>query len=182
MKRMFFAVTATLALAAPFAAQAQVTQTFRYDGQGRVSGVATALPAGSRTASYGYDDANNRTARSQLDRGSSAFTSTLPSGSTLVPTQRLLSPNGQVEFKFEQDGNVVLRQSSTVLWQSSTDNGAGLRLQMLTGGNLVLYDPGGTALWATATNGNSGAYLEVRNDGTAVILNSAGTTVLWEVP
>jgi YD repeat-containing protein len=182
MKRMFFAVTATLALAAPFAAQAQVTQTFRYDGQGRVSGVATALPAGSRTASYGYDDADNRTARSQMDTGNAAFTSSLPSGNNLVPTQRLLSPNGQVEFKFEQDGNIVLRQGSTVLWQSSTANGAGLSLQMLPDGNLVLYDPGDTAIWGSQTGGNAGANLEVRNDGTAVILNSAGTTVLWEVP
>jgi YD repeat-containing protein len=177
-------IAATWAFAATVTSQphAQVTQTFRYDAQGRLSGVATALPAGSRVSNYNYDDADSRTERNQWDTGNTTFTNTLPSERNLVPTQRLLSPNGQVEFKFEQDGNIVLREGATVLWQNGTSTGTGLFLQMQLVGNLVLYRPGVAPIWATPTDGNTGAYLQVRDNGTAVVLNSAGTTVLWEVP
>lgn len=50
-------------LAAP--AIAQVAQTYQYDSNGRLKAVTTTGSAGTNTAAYTYDDADNRTSRSQ---------------------------------------------------------------------------------------------------------------------
>jgi YD repeat-containing protein len=65
-------VTIALALAGlPAAALAQVTQTYSYDPNGRLTGVTTTGSAGTNTAAYAYDDADNRTSRSQT--GTAAY-------------------------------------------------------------------------------------------------------------
>jgi YD repeat-containing protein len=69
MKRALAAMTAAGAIATGFSAQAQVTQTYTYDANGRLVAVATSSSGGSHASSYTYDDANNRTARSQVGTG-----------------------------------------------------------------------------------------------------------------
>lgn len=70
-------VCVALALAVvPAAASAQVTQTYQYDANGRLTGVATTGAAGTNTAAYAYDDADNRTSRSQT--GTTAYATLLP--------------------------------------------------------------------------------------------------------
>lgn len=54
------------------AAHAQVTQTYTYDANGRLTGVSTTGGSGINTAAYAYDDADNRTGRSQS--GAAAYT------------------------------------------------------------------------------------------------------------
>ena len=65
-----------LALAAlPASTLAQVTQAYQYDGHGRLTGVTTTGGAGTHTSAYAYDDANNRTYRSQT--GTTAYAAIL---------------------------------------------------------------------------------------------------------
>lgn len=60
----------------PALAAAQVAQTFSYDAHGRLTGVTTAGSAGTNTAAYVYDDADNRTSRSQT--GTAAYATLAP--------------------------------------------------------------------------------------------------------
>ncbi|MDI6623262.1 MAG: RHS repeat protein [Brevundimonas sp.] len=61
----------------PAAAVAQVTQTYQYDANGRLTGVTTSGAGGTHASSYAYDDANNRTYRSQT--GTMAYAALLQS-------------------------------------------------------------------------------------------------------
>lgn len=70
--RSYAVVSVTMALAfLPAQALAQVTQTYQYDGNGRLTGVTTTGGAGSHVSAYAYDDAHNRTFRSQT--GTTAY-------------------------------------------------------------------------------------------------------------
>lgn len=69
-------LSAALALTAlPAAALAQVTQTYQYDANGRLTGVTTSGGGGVHSSVYAYDDANNRTYRSQT--GTTAYAALL---------------------------------------------------------------------------------------------------------
>lgn len=70
--RSLLGASVVLALVSlPAVAAAQVTQTYQYDGNGRLTGVSTSGSAGSHSSVYAYDDANNRTFRSQT--GTTAY-------------------------------------------------------------------------------------------------------------
>jgi hypothetical protein len=81
-------------------------------------------------------------------------------------------------FNFQQDGNLVLSNSSgQVLWATGTE-GRGEILSMQSDGNLVIYGAG-RPLWATNTNGNPGAFLAIQGDGNLVIYARNGRQALW---
>lgn len=70
------AISIALALGGlPAVAVAQVTQAYQYDANGRLTGVITSGAGGVHTSSYTYDDANNRTYRSQT--GTAAYAAML---------------------------------------------------------------------------------------------------------
>ena len=70
--RSFGIASIAMALAVlPAPTLAQVTQTYQYDGNGRLIGVSTTGGAGSHSSVYTYDDANNRMFRSQT--GTTAY-------------------------------------------------------------------------------------------------------------
>ncbi len=63
---------------------------------------------------------------------------------------------------------------------TSVDSPGGqYRLEMQSGGDLVLEAAGGRVLWSSGTSGSPGAYALMRRDGTFVIETARGR-VLWE--
>lgn len=105
----------------------------------------------------------------------------LPSGAILYPGQTVRSCDGRFTLAHQTDGNVVLYQGPTPLWNTHTDGRTTESLRMQTDGNFVLYGPGLVPLWNSVTPGNPGASLLVRNDG-KVVVQSTGGTVLWSAP
>ena len=89
-------------------------------------------------------------------------------GDGLDPGQHLYSNDLRFEFIYQTDGNLVLYQQGTPIWNTATITSPGHAI-MQTDGNFVLYNSSGIPYWATNTWGNSGAYLIVQNDGNVVI-------------
>ena len=160
-------------------AMAQDVQTYRYDSNGRVTAVATARPTSGVFAVYNLDDADNRTRRWAAPTAVTTIAWRLPSGYSLLPTQKLTSQDGRFTLTLEQDGNLVLRFGAGVLWSTGTATGEAFWFRMAPTGELLLYGPSLNAVWTTGTS-SAGAWLELRNDGNLVLLNSSGTTVLWQ--
>ena len=94
------------ALALP--ASAQVTQSYQYDGNGRLTGVSTSDTGGTNTAAYAYDDADNRTSRSQT--GSSAWALlSLPIDRALEPGVALASTDDWFSLALLVTGAAAMR-------------------------------------------------------------------------
>lgn len=108
----------------------------------------------------------------------SAKCGTLLVGQALVLGESLTSCNGEYKLGLQSDGNLVLYQGATALWNSATNGSAAHDALMQGDGNLVLYTSAGLAVWDSGTNGNDGADLVVQNDGNAVIYTTSGTA-LW---
>jgi hypothetical protein len=102
----------------------------------------------------------------------------LGSGQSLARGQSKVSCDGRFTFAHQGDGNVVLYQGGTPLWNTRTNGRSTGNLVMQGDGNLVLYTPGGSPIWASGTNGRNGATLAVQNDGNAVIY-APGPTAVW---
>ena len=75
---------------------------------------------------------------------------------SLLPGQSLMSPDGHYTFKFQADGNLLLRRNDdgSKMWASNTPQTTppAVRLTMQADGNLVLYPAVGSAIWYTGTN------------------------------
>lgn len=162
-------------------AHAQTTQTYTYDPNGRLIGVATATGdrSGGVVTEYDYDDADNRTERQSYGVGPPTNSYQLTNGQTLLPTQFLLSPSNSATLILQQDGNLALYCGSTPKWATGTTSGRSLYLQMQSDGNLVIYDVDFLPLWASNTAGNPGAVLTLHNSGNLILMNAANTSVLW---
>jgi hypothetical protein len=98
----------------------------------------------------------------------------LASGAVLLPDQVLASCDGRFAFLLQSDGNVVLYQDGTALWNSGTNGLPGGALVLQTDGNLVLYGPAWSVLWQSHTAGHDGAALAVQDDGNVVLYGPAG--------
>ncbi len=81
-------------------ANAQVTQTYSYDANGRLTGVSTTGSGGTNTAAYVYDDADNRTSRSQTGTSTWAALSRLPVGQSLHLIKRWSRPTAGSVSRF----------------------------------------------------------------------------------
>ncbi len=97
----------------------------------------------------------------------------LHSNGVLSRGQAIHSCSGRYTFVHQTDGNVVLYDGSTPLWNSRTNGRATSSLVMQGDGNLVLYN-GGSAVWASGTNGHADAFLAMQDDGNAVIYGAGG--------
>jgi glucose/arabinose dehydrogenase len=157
-------------------AAAQAAQSYTYDANGRLVGVSTTGPAGSNTASYTYDDANNRTLRGQGGVSYWAALRRLPADSPLPPHQALTSPDGTWSLAFRSSGRLELWSAETPLpsdlaamFEVSTDGDArflppsGLatteaRLELASDGSLLMLDRADQVLWRSdaATAGEDG--------------------------
>jgi hypothetical protein len=102
----------------------------------------------------------------------------LTRGESLGPGQSVSSCDGRFRLTMQTDGNLVLYQQSTALWNSGTQGTTGQRAIMQNDGNFVVYDAGNNAVWHSHTYNNPGAYLAVQNDGNLVVYNGGGS-YLW---
>lgn len=110
-----------------------------------------------------------------------ATASTLASGATLRPGQKLVSPNGKFQAKMQTNGNFVLsRLADAHKLASTATHVAGSRLVMQANGNLVLRSPDDANLWSR-TQGTAGAVLTLRNDGNLTVVQRDGD-LAWSSP
>lgn len=163
-------------------AVAQSVQTYTYDSQGRLIGVATAKGArgGGVVTEYDYDDAGNRTERQAYGVGAPANADRMTNGETLVLTQFLISPNAAATLLLQQDGNLVVYCASNPKWATGTTAGRSMYFQAQSDGNLVVYDVDFLPIWASNTSGNPGAVLTLLNSGNLILKDSTGATTLWQ--
>jgi hypothetical protein len=106
------------------------------------------------------------------------------SAQALFVGQSVLSCDGRFTLLMASNGDLILEWTAgPTLWDSGTGaaNNGGAYLDMLAGGNLVIY---GNCLapnnicWSTATDANPGAFVVVQDDGNLVVY-SAGGVQLW---
>ncbi|MGU7813833.1 protease pro-enzyme activation domain-containing protein [Burkholderia sp. AW49-1] len=96
-------------------------------------------------------------------------------GTTLKPRQAVYSASGTHELLMQDDGNLVLYNTTNgaAVWNTGTYGNPGAYAVFQTDGNFVVYSANGTALWYSATYGHSGAqYLAVQDDGNMVMYQS----------
>ncbi|GAA0622533.1 hypothetical protein GCM10009422_18120 [Brevundimonas kwangchunensis] len=147
------------------AAEAQATQSYTYDANGRLVGVTTSGPAGTHASSYSYDDANNRTLRGQGGVSYWAALRRLPADNPLLPHQALTSPDGTWSLAFRPSGRLELWSASTPLpsdlaamFEVSSEGDARFlppsgiattdaRLELASDGSLLMVDPADQVLW-----------------------------------
>ena len=104
--------------------------------------------------------------------------SVLPPGSTLLPGDRMSSPDKTEVLLFQQDGNVVTYSDGKASWSTGV---RGNRLVFQAEGNFVLYlDTAGKTVPAWHTNTHQkGARLALQDDGNFVVYN-AGNGPVWD--
>ncbi len=163
-------VSVALALASlPAAVIAQVTQIYQYDANGRLIGVTTTGSGGTNTAAYAYDDADNRTSRSQTGATAWAALSELRVGDTLNPDQALVAPNGRFTFAYRPSGRLELWRGDEAVWSFRPSDSAPSFDLAVTGAARLRLSP--------ALSSVQPAHLAVRDDGRLVL--RADGAVLW---
>ncbi|WP_275906263.1 protease pro-enzyme activation domain-containing protein [Burkholderia semiarida] len=93
-------------------------------------------------------------------------------GTMLKPRQAVYSASGNHELLMQDDGNLVLYNTTNgaAVWNTRTYGNPGAYAVFQTDGNFVVYSANGTPLWYSATYGQSGEqYLAVQDDGNMVI-------------
>ncbi|MDP2182351.1 MAG: RHS repeat domain-containing protein [Actinomycetota bacterium] len=167
----FLAVTlGSVVLFAPCASLAQVTQSYSYDANGRLTGVVSTGGAGTHTSTYAYDAAHNRTSRSQTGTTAWAAVAQLPANQFLQPDEALVSPDGRYSFALRSSGQMELWSSDALAASPSqalvaafdlTDDGqarfllslhvkipaAGAWVSLRDDGQLALLDDAGGEVW-----------------------------------
>jgi surface antigen len=97
-------------------------------------------------------------------------TGVLLMGQTLLPGERLVSPNGLYSLQMQAGGSLAEYTAGRGLWASGTE-GLGDRVVMQADGNLVIYSPTNQAVWSSRTGGRSGEFSLTLDDYGDVILN-----------
>lgn len=169
--KLLLGVSIALLSASPVIAQ--VTQTYQYDANGRLTGVTTTGSGGTNTATYDYDDADNRNSRSQTGTTAWAAILQLPADQALRPDQALVSADGRFSFALRPSGDLELWLGESPLWTNLT---AG------TGPVFRLGDDGSASLDLAAPlpAETAGAFLALQDNGNLVLSDSTGSTVLWQ--
>ena len=171
-----------LALGWAGTAAAQSTQTYIYDANGRLIGVATAtgVRGGGTVTEYDYDDADNRTERQAYAVTGPSNSYQMTNNQTLVPHQWLTSPSGSADLVLQQNGDLAVYCGSTPKWSAGIVTGQTLYFRVQADGNMVLFDVEFQPIWSSNTSGNPGAVLTLHNSGNLILRNAADTTTLWQ--
>lgn len=164
------AMVCLLTMAAPAASLAQVTQTYSYDANGRLTGVSTTGSPGANTAAYVYDDANNRTSRSQTGTVYAEL-KLLPADGALRPDQALVSADGRYSFALRASGKLELWADD--LAQSAASEMIATAFLVGADGQ-VRFQPRGLAQDRLIE-----ADLALGDDGDLVLRDRVGGTLLW---
>lgn len=99
--------------------------------------------------------------------------SVLSSGQQLSQGQYIRSDDGRFIAILQTDGNFVVYNYNTALWDSGTYGNPSInRCVMQTDGNLVLYDNNNVAHWDSGTWTYPGGNLVMQSDGNLVIYQS----------
>lgn len=159
-----------VALVAPGASLAQVTQTYSYDANGRLTGVVTTGGAGTHTSAYAYDGANNRISRSQTGTTAWAAVSQLPTNQLLQPDEALVSPDGRYSFALRSSGRLELWSGEEPAISDSEALAAAFRLFDDGQARFLPSDP--------AELPRTGAWVALRDDGALAVFDEAGQE-LW---
>ena len=109
-----------------------------------------------------------------------------PGTNTLVRNVRLNSTtqdtvradSGNFLLRMQSDGNLVITQGGTPVWDTGTSGNPGAFSHVQGDGNFVVYRANGTPLWDTRTWGTTADRLVLSDDGDLVLLDAAGR-VLW---
>jgi hypothetical protein len=104
--------------------------------------------------------------------------SVLPRGLRLTAGQTIRSDAGNYLVRMQDDGNLVLSQGGTPLWDTRTWGNPGAWAYVQGDGNFVIYRADGTPLWDTRTWGTAADRLILRDDGDMVLLDASGR-VFW---
>jgi YD repeat-containing protein len=150
-------------------ARAQVTQSYSYDGNGRLVGVTTSGAGGTNVAAYAYDRVHNRVQRVRSGTSTYAAVYSLPDGGLLSPSEALVSPDGRFTFALRPTGRLELWREDDPVWRledlvdaprfAVTGDGARVAL----GGEPALEAP----LWS------------VTNDGALIVTAGTGEATVW---
>jgi hypothetical protein len=167
MRVVLCAAAGTAAVAG--AAYAQVTQSYSYDGNGRLIGVITSGSSGTNTASYAYDDAHNRVQRVRSGTATYAAVHSLPDGGTLPPTEALVSPDGRFTFALRPTGHLELWREDDRLWS----------LEDLAGAPAVALSDAGAQLALGNQEAAEGPVWSVTNDGALIVSAGPGAATVW---
>ena len=167
--KILAAFSGAVVLVAPGASLAQVTQSYSYDANGRLTGVVTTGAAGTNTAAYAYDDANNRTSRSQTGTSAWATLSRLPANQFLQPDEALVSPDGRYSFAFRPSGQLELWSGEAL---ATADSRALVAAFRLTEDGQARFLPSLPTADAPAD-----VWVSLRDDGHLVLLDEAGDEV-----
>ncbi len=174
--RIWGTLTALAGLLAVSSAAAQTTQTYFYDGHGRLQATTNAPANGGSRVRYGMDAANNRSSRDSDAIPGRVVPDQLRPWENLLPGQALQSPDGRFVFVLQIDGNAVI-YGLPIGWSTNTAGGRSTVMAMQSDGNLVIRGPANELIWNSGTSGHPGAKLVMQNDGNLVIYD--GATGVW---
>ncbi|MFN3806516.1 Ig-like domain-containing protein [Asticcacaulis sp.] len=143
------------------------------------SSLITYTPAAgySGTVSFPYTISDGRGGTSSATVSVTVSASALFS---LAKYQTVYSQNNQVSLTFQNDGNIVLKNGTTVVWYTGTWSTPASEMKLLSNGNLVVTSTSGTGTtthWQSNTAGSGGTQVVVQNNGTLAILNASGQQV-----
>ena len=92
----------------------------------------------------------------------------------------LFSPNGQVRLEMLTGGNMVLLSGNSTRWLSATAGNSGAHAKLEKNGDFIIYTPAGAVRWKSDTPGAE--YLAVQDDNTFVLRKKDGTVVKFYPP
>lgn len=167
--KILAATLGAVVLVAPGASLAQVTQSYSYDANGRLTGVVTTDGVGTNTASYAYDGANNRTSRSQTGTTAWAAISRLPANQFLQPDEALVSPDGRYSFALRPSGQLELWSGEA---PATSDSRALVAAFRLTDDGQARFLPS-----LSAATPSAAMWVSLRDDGDLALLDEAGGEV-----
>jgi hypothetical protein len=105
-------------------------------------------------------------------------TTQLNKGSDLTTGNSIFSPDGKYKITLESNGNMVLYNNNTQVWQSNTAGQGATKLSLQNDGNLVLNTASNQSKWAASSNNTAVQRLVLSNDGNLLICNNHNA-VLW---
>lgn len=109
----------------------------------------------------------------------STSSSVLGPEQSLVPGQRMISPNSQFSFTLRNDGTLVLHYQQVPLWESETAGSGAEQLLLLADGNLILLDHNQKSLWESHTTGRGVSNLTLQDDGNLILTTLWSKEVTW---
>lgn len=98
----------------------------------------------------------------------------IPPG-TVMPLGTIYD-NGSYRLAFQTDGNFVVYNGNTPIYNAEINGKGGVKAQMQYDGNFVVYDANNRPIWNTGTAGNQNAYMAFQPDGHLLIVKQ---DVIW---